>query len=153
MCGCVSLFISHPRWGPAMVQLRTNNYRRIEPRQVSQRLDKKPTAAQNGASKPLITINNNNDVNNTGANQNNLNANKQTIKGANKATHSPQPGGGRNGGNNRQQPQLRVAKTCLVATFVRSVLWLPYIIHLLRIGFMEAFDLVKDGEVSTICLT
>ena len=48
----------------------------------------------------------------------------------------------------RQRPQLRVAKTCLVATVVRFSLWSPYVVHLVRLSLKQAFGLSLPGEVN-----
>ncbi|XP_075264734.1 uncharacterized protein LOC142356846 [Convolutriloba macropyga] len=48
----------------------------------------------------------------------------------------------------RQQPQLKIAKTCLVATFVRFLLWLPYVIHLVRLSVRQATGYAPLGDRS-----
>ncbi len=50
----------------------------------------------------------------------------------------------------RQQPQLKVAKTCLVATFVRFILWLPYVLHLMRLAVKQALGYIKHSQVSLL---
>ena len=50
----------------------------------------------------------------------------------------------------RQQPQLKIAKTCLVATFVRFLLWLPYVIHLVRLSVRQASGYAPLGDVSIL---
>ena len=50
----------------------------------------------------------------------------------------------------RQQPQLKIAKTCLVATFVRFLLWLPYVIHLVRLSVRQATGYAPLGDVSIL---
>ncbi|XP_063723818.1 uncharacterized protein LOC134851603 isoform X2 [Symsagittifera roscoffensis] len=48
----------------------------------------------------------------------------------------------------RQQPQLKIAKMCLVATAVRFLLWLPYVIHLVRLSIRQATGLAREGDRS-----
>ena len=64
--------------------------------------------------------------------------------------HTPQPHVGQN--RRRQQPQLKVAKTCLVATVVRFTLWLPYVVHLVRLAFKQAVDNIEAHEVSNMVI-
>ena len=50
----------------------------------------------------------------------------------------------------REQPQLRVARTCLVATLIRFTLWLPYVIHLVKLAVKQGVGVTEAHEVCFI---